>query len=268
MYDRNTSRQIRKYVLKQCDMINNTFPDVTGEDIVQLLFNSLDNLESNSELHLLSGYSIPDVIDFSTLRLASLLTRVQMYTDYYRSVKLQDKLFGTRVLDTFMKVNSYEKLKRFSNNEYVQCEMLDSLKEYYDSSAFDKVLFAKCLDEKDVKHLKAINPFFESEYDRCNTDVDLDFMFQNIKNWQNFFPFDIELSYEKAAGFIFDLHKIKKEEAENLLLELFREDLGIISSTDPDEECIKMGQINITEDNLATMFKDYYKFHEKVLKKR
>ena len=35
---------------------------------------------------------IPDVIDFSTLRLASLLTRVQMYTDYYRSVKLQDKL--------------------------------------------------------------------------------------------------------------------------------------------------------------------------------
>lgn len=268
MNNQNSSKQIRKYIMKQCDLINNLFEDPTIEEISMVLFESLDNFESNSKVHLLNGYDIPDVLDFSTLRLTSLLERVQMYTDYYRSVKLQDSLYNTKVLPTFLKIDSYENLRRFSNDETVKYEMLASSIEYYRSSGFDKVLFAKCLDSKDVKHLKSINPFFEYEYNKCNINVDLDFMVKHIKKWQKYFPQDINISYNQAARFVFDLYKLRKEEAENLLVDLFREDLGIISSTNDDDECITMGQVKVNVDNLAVMLKDYYKYQEKVLKKR
>ena len=71
-----------------------------------------------------------------------------------------------------------------------------------------------------------------------------------------------------AARFVFELHTLRKEEAENLLIDLFREDLGIISSTAEDEEYIQMGQVRVNIDNLATMFKDYYKYQKKLIKKR
>ena len=268
MEQKNYSKQIRRYVINQCDLINDVFNGVSNLEMSQLLFESLDNIESDKKVHILNGYKIPEVFDFSILKGISVLSRIQMYTDYYKSAKLQDKLYNTSELAIFPKIKSYEDIKNFSKNDIVQYEMVESLKEYNDSTGFDKVLFAKCLDKKDIKHLKSINPFFEYEYNKSNIEVDLDFIIKHIEKWQKYYPFDTNLSYDKASAFIFDLYHIRKEEAENLLLDLFREDLGIISSTNPDEECIKMGQINLTMPNLATMFKDYYKYQKKVLKKR
>ena len=268
MNNQNISKQIREYVYKQCDLIKGLFDEVTDEEMANILFESMNNLESNSKVHLLNGYNVPGVLDFRTLRLATLFTRVQMYTDYYRSVKLQDELYGTSVIDSFPKIKSYENLKDLFNTNINKYEMLDSLKEYHESSGFDKVLFAKCLNKKDVKHLKSINPFFEYEYNKCNVDIDLDFIVKHIEKWQKRFPQDLNISYDQAARFVFELYTLKKEEAENLLLDLFREDLGIISSTKENEDYIQMGQITINMDNLATMFKDYYKYQKKLIKKR
>lgn len=268
MDKQNISKQIRKYIYKQIDLIDTTFNNLNDEEKANIFFQSMDNIESNSKIHLLNGYNIPAVLDFGVLKTTTILSRVQLYTDYYRSVKLQDELYGTEVLKSFPKIRSYNDLKRFFSTNINKYEMLESLKEYYFSSGFDKVLFAKCLEENDVKHLKSINPFFEYEYNKCNVNVDLDFIVKHIKKWQKYFPQDINLSYIQASKFIFDLYKLRKEEAENLLIELFREDLGIISSTNNDEETITMGQVKINENNLAIMFKDYYKYQEKVLKKR
>lgn len=268
MNNQNISKQIRKYVYKQCDLLDTIFSDLSDNDKAELLFKSLDSLENNASVHILNGYQIPDILDFSALRGTALFTRIQMYTDYYRSAKLQDKLYGTNVINTFPKIKSYKDIQKFSKNEYIQFEMFDSMKEYNESSGFDKVLFAKCLDEKDVKLLKSINPFFEYEYDKCNVNVDLDFMVKQMEKWQKHFPDDLDISYQRASTFIFELYQLRKEEAENLLIDLFREDLGIISSTSDDEEYIQMGQVKINTDNLALMFKDYYKYQKKVLKKR
>ena len=268
MNNQNISKQIREYVYKQCDLIEEIFNGITDEETAIILFDSMNNFESNSKVHLLNGYNVPNVLDFGTLRLTALFTRVQMYTDYYRSVKLQDKLYGTEVLNSFPKVKSYENLKEFFNTNKNKYEMLDSLKEYHESSGFDKVLFAKCLDKRDIKHLKTINPFFEYEYNKCNANIDLDFIIKHIEKWQKHFPDDLNISYDQAARFVFELHTLRKEEAENLLLDLFREDLGIISSTAEDKEYIQMGQVRINMDNLATMFKDYHKYQKKLIKKR
>ena len=268
MDKQNISKQIRKYIYKQIDLIDTTFNNLNDEEKANIFFQSMDNIESNSKIHLLNGYNIPAVLDFGVLKTTTILSRVQLYTDYYRSVKLQDELYGTEVLKSFPKIRSYNDLKRFFSTNINKYEMIDSLKEYNESSGFDKVLFAKCLNEKDINHLKTINPFFEEEYEKCNIDVDLDFIVKHIEKWQKQLPLDVDMSYYQASRFIFELYTLKKEEAQKVLLDLFREDLGIISSTAQDDEYIQMGQVKINVDNLAIMFKDYYKYQKKVLKKR
>ena len=266
MSNKNFSKKVREYILRQCDLIDTNYKKCTDEDKSKIIFNSINNIESNAKIHLLVGNNIPDVFNFTSLRAVSFISRIQMYTDYYRSAKLQDKLYETNQLKTFLKVKSYDDIKRFSNNQNVQYEMLESLKEYYESSGYDKVLFNKCLDEKDIKHLKAINPFFEYEYDKSNVKIDLEFMLKNIKKWQKHCAYDLDISYDAASRFVFDLYKLNKEEAQKLLIELFNQDLGIISSTKENDEYIKIGNIILNIDNLSIMFKDYYKYQIKKLK--
>lgn len=268
MLNQNNSKKIREYVLEQCTSFDIIFNKCSDEEKANILFKSINNFESNSKIHLLEGKNIPDVLDFSVLRGTALLSRIQMYTDYYRSAKLQDKLYETNQLNTFLKVKSYDDIKKFSNSNYVQCEMLESLKDYYESSGFDKVLYNKSLDEQDVKHLKAINPFFEYEYNKSNVNIDLNFINKHIKKWQKYCAYDLNISYDAAARFIFELYKISKQEAENLLIELFNQDLGIISSTKENDEYIEIGNVKINADNLAIMFKDNYKYQNKKLKYR
>lgn len=276
MLDRNNSKIIRDYVMEQFNLINNLDNNLTFEDKAQILFDSMDNFENDNYLHYLISPSVIDKIDFEAYRIITILSRIQMYTDYYMSSKLQDKLIGSYELINFPKVDSYDKLKEVSSDKenrikmLNKIKMLESLKEYYNSSGFDKVLYAKCLDKKDVNHLKAINPFFEYEYNSSNVEINLDFMIKHIEKWQKSYQDDIDLSYLMASNFVFDLYKIKREEAENLLINLFKQDLGIISSTnlDDDDEYIKIGQVNMNIQNLAIMFKDYHKFQNKILKKR
>ena len=269
MGNQNTSKKIRNYIRNQCSIIDETFWDVSDSEKAAIFFESMDNFESSSPIHILRGHDVPDVVDFKILRGITIFSRIQLYTDFYRSMKLQDKLFGTDRLESYPRVKSYDDIKKMSENDIVKYEMLDSLMEYNESSGFDKVLFSKCLDESDVKYLKSINMFFEEEYEKSNINVDLDFIVKHIEKWQKSFPMDINISYDQAAKFIFDLYKLKKEEAENFLVDLFREDLGIISSTKSEnEDSIMMGQVCLNVDNLSIMLKDYYKYQKKVLNKK
>ena len=267
----NCSKNLRKYIIEQYDFIRRFHDDkdyLTEEEKINVLFEIILNGEIERPFRKLAATQIDDHIDFRKLQFISKLQRIQMYTDYYRSVKMQDKMCSTHVLKNFPKIKNYGDLVRFSLDENAQYEMFQSTLEYDESSGFDKVLFAKCLDEEDVEHLKTINPFFEYEHEKCNVDVDLEFIVKHIEKWQNQFSYDPELSYDKASRFVFELHELRKEEAEKLLTELFNENLDIISCVDKDDEYIEMGQVKISMDNLAVMLKDYYKYHEKVLKKR
>ena len=266
MSNENISKNIRNYVVKKCILIDDMFPDLSEEAKAIIFFNSLDSLENDAELHLFTGYNIPYDFNFSAVKGTALLSRVQLYTDYYKSVKLQDRLCGTNVLRTFPKINSYEDLKRFSHNKNIQYEMLDSLIEYSDSTGYDKVLFAKCLDNKDVEYLKRFNPFFEEEYIKTNVVVDLNFIKNHIQKWQKCFEFDKLMSYHKAVDFIFDLNMLDPNTVKKLLLELFDQDLGIYSSTNAEDDVIKVDKIRVNPEGLYYMLKEYYEHETKSLK--
>ena len=146
--------------------------------------------------------------------------------------------------------------------------MLYFLFSYNEISGFDKVLLNKCLEETDINILKNVNPFFESEYNATNVDVDLDFLKRQIEKWQKSYPDDIEKSYMEASYFLFDLYKINKEECESVIIDLIRQDLGIYSCNEERENTIKIGQAIFDEDKLSMMLKDYYKYETKELIKR
>ena len=146
--------------------------------------------------------------------------------------------------------------------------MLDSTLDFVVMNDLDRTLLFKSLEKKDINLLKSINPFFESEYNKYNKKIDLDYINDNISKIQQIIPDDKYVSYNLASRFIFDLYHINKDEAEELLINLFRQDLGIYSKDviNDEEEIIKMGQINLSIECLQYMLKDYYLFSRKTLK--
>ena len=270
MNNQKISKKIRNYINEQYEIIGDFYPNMNKEEKSKLFFDSLDNFEKDKSFCVISRYiskhKIPEEINFIGVKGASILSRIQLYTDYYRSVKLQDRLCGTMVLRTFPKINLYEDLLKYTKDETVQYEMIESLKEYSDSTGYDKVLFAKCLEKKDVDYLKRFNPFFEEEYNESNVSVDLNFVKNHIEKWQKSFTFDKTLSYHKAVKFIFELNIIEPNTVKNLLLELFNQDLSIYSSTNAEDEVIKVDKMRVNQEGLYYMLKEYYEYETKKLK--
>ena len=265
---RDYSGEIRKYIYDSCELINHIFNNIET-DYYDMFYDSLWNMDYNNYLHFLVGEDT-NISDPNILKGMSLLMRTQLFTDYYISLKAQDKLYNTKSLENLPSINSYDDIVSLSYDDNAKKEMLESTLDFDIMNDFDRTLLFKSLDKKDVEYLKKINPFFKKEYDEYNKEIKLDFINDGISKIQEVISIDKNVSYNLASRFIFDLYHINKKEAEKLLIELFRQDLGIYSKDiiNDEEEIIKMGQINLNIEGLQYMLKDYYLFSNKVLKNK
>jgi len=262
MLNKNNSKKIRNYILEQYYIIDELFNELTEIEKNQILFDVVEAFDNKNVLDEISDNNI----DFRRYQTVSKLSKIQIFTDYYRYKKISDKVYGSRFINSIPKINSYEDLDKYCKNPYTRHEMIEAVKEYGESTKLDRILLNKCLDIKDVKYLKSVNPFFEYDYNKYNINIDLDFIIKQIKKWQKFYPQDVSLSYDILSRFIFQLNYCRKEEAEKLLLELFDEKLSIYSSTDSAEETINIGNIRIGMRHLNIMLREYYDYNKKVLK--
>ena len=266
---KNNSDKVRESVIKYYGFISELFDD--QEQVRILFWNSLNTFDKDG---VSKEYLSPYMFNISRLdemkdtgKFLSVTSKIQMYTDFYRFDKLSAILNNGEVKEFLLKNDSYEKINKYFNSEQLPNYMLYYLMKYTQASGYTKVLLNKCLNEDDIKLLSSINPFFMEEYEKSNVLVNLDFIKKHIGKWQKSLPDDEDESYIESADFIMKLYKLREKEATDLLIELFRQDLGIISYDNDDVEIIKIGQISVSRKNLAIMLKDYYKYETEALKR-
>lgn len=191
------------------------------------------------------------------------LLKTQMFVDYFRLLKFEDTIYGAKRLEDLPIIEDYEDINYYAKNNKSLAQMLEAMMVVYEASNYEKILMAKCLDTREKRYLEKLHPYFKSEQEMYDIDVDLDYVMDQIDDEYTYLKDD--KAYDRASSFLFDLHKLDKEKAEKIFIELFDQDLGIISSTYESDDTIRMGQVVLRRDNLALMLKDYHKYQVKTL---
>lgn len=265
MINKNYSSEIRKYILGQYNFVKNFFDNnkniYSNEDMIDNVYlSSLDSIEENLPIrHMILSKESVTIEDLKNARLFAILSRIQMYTDYYRYLKFQDINQKTNLIDNFCEVKSYKDIKNIFSDKIAAKEMIESSLEFNKSSGYDKVLFTKCLDYHDREHLLRINPFSEYELKNYDVNVDLNFIDRHLKKWQKSFPNDIDKSYDEASSFIIDLYNINKDEGLKIIGDLF-DKLGktFIENYEPDKDSsIKVNGVVLDHLLLKQILHDY-----------
>ena len=250
---------VRKNFIKSLTLISMFTNGIPVQSVRELL-ESIDDLGTD----IINSYNVDNATVYFLN--SKYLLKTQMYTDYFRFLKLQDVIYGAEQLKKLPIIEDYDDILDYSDNNIVFIQMLDSMRNTHISSEYVKILLNKCLSNREVKYLSNLNPLFKLEYEMYNKDINLEFikdkMFEHIEET----PDKKQEVFEEASAFLFDLYNINKEEATNLFIELFNQDLGIISSTYEDENTIRLGQVVLRMDNLALMLKDYYEYEQKQYK--
>ena len=195
-----------------------------------------------------------------TIEVMETITEVQALTDYYRYIKYQDTLEGTDDIEFYPIIEETGNILNVFYLDNLADEIYDSLGDYDDASAYDKVLLEKCLDEKDVERLEKLNPFYKEEREKYNIDIDLNFITRQIDKWQKAFAKNPHLSYEQSTDFLINLSKIDQKLSLKLINEMLDELNSniFIRNTVPSEECINVNGMMIDEEVLSEIIKDYY----------
>ncbi len=188
------------------------------------------------------------------------LFNFQLFTDYYRYVKYQDIIYDKDDIKNLEVINEYSEYEKLFQNRNLYLEMFDSLLEYYNASAYDKILLSKCLSDFDINKLTKINPFFYNENKKYDVDISLDLINRQIQKWQKSFPKDIQKSYYETSDFLINLYKINSNISKKIIQEII-ENLNkniFIQNTYTDNESINVNGMIIDEMLLSKIIKDYY----------
>ncbi len=218
----------------------------------------MDEIEK-SKLDVLNSYTRDNyTVNFLN---SKYLLETQMFTDYFRFLKMQDVLYGKKELQKLPIIEDYNDVSEFLENDLPFSRAVESMMVTYNCNLYGKILLNKCLSSREVKYLSTLNPYFAEEHEMYNKKIDLEFIKNQMQEYHDHYQEDPNQAYIDASAFLFDLYKTNKEEATDIFNELFTTDLGIYSSDYEDETTLKIGSFVMRRDLLAQMFKEYYE-HE------
>ena len=251
----NLSDNIREDICEEVLYLISNFGKVSL-NYVKKIINDIDN----DSYKIINRYQMDNNVVIT--RYTSDIFKMQMYTDYYRVMKYKNILNNNENL-VIIKPN-LKQINHMIDDNVICANMLHCMLITYMCLNMERVLANKCLNKEDIEYLSNLNPYFKDEHERYNTNIDLEYVKNEIKKLKDEKNPNIE--YLVMSNLIFNYYKINKQETEKLLIELFNQDLGIITSDVIPDEYIKLGQVILSKENLALMLRDYYKFEEKKLK--
>ena len=256
----NYSKKIRKYIIECYALLGAYLGTTDDEIIIDGLKDSFSvNFKELAIYNVICANRIISKEDIYKLKPLAAFSIMQMYTDYYRYLKYQDVMNNEYTIN-FLNFDSMDQILWLYNQENISRDFYDATFEYYNSSAYDKILLEKCLDDKDRIKILKINPFYEYEMKKNNVSVDLDLIEKQIEKWQKSFPNNIELSYRNTALFLLDLYRVNKDEVINILAKVMENLKNVcIVNYSPDSNNYINYNGNIIDDLLLeSMLEDYY----------
>ena len=140
---------------------------------------------------------------------------IQSYSDFYRIGRFKNFIEAEN--SSFVKID-YDKISYLFDDPDVYVEMIKSVEEFSNLSAYDKILITKMLTKKEHNKLKEMNPFYEYEKNMFDIKVNKEFILRQIDNWNK--NFDLETSMNATADFILKLNDLNNKNVEILFNEI------------------------------------------------
>ncbi len=222
----NYSSLIRNHIYGQYKFISRYLKktgklNVVRPEYVYLIYSiTLDSVEEDVDRRILITNKSVTSENLESAKTLSVLSRIQMYTDYYRFLKFHDVIYNTDLTDDLYDLNTYEDIRIMFDDDTAFKEMVESTLGFIESSEYDKVLLTKCLSDKDREHLLKMNPFFSYELLKYDVEVNLNFLNEQLKKWQHIFPNNKDKSYSETTLFLMDLYKINKDVSKKVIKDM------------------------------------------------
>ncbi len=194
---------------------------------------------------------------------------LQLYTDLYKKLKYKEKFSKLDIEDISLlaeisQLSTYDQIINIFDDKYVINNSFNATLTFNSLPVYEKILQIKSLSEEDCKKLGELNPIFNNEKQNYDININTDFIIRQIGLWQKKFNDNLEKSYDGTVDFIFNLYKVRKEEAVKLV-DLILKDLNIdikgFNNINPSSETIEFQNYKLTKDELKSILKDYYNIY-------
>ena len=233
-----------------------------------------DYIKKNIFLNSLTSYSyegggrqlsnIFNIPEESIIKTGTIIVMInyQLYIDYYKKLNLDNKLkrdYQELSEITFEKLNNSNTPEEITNliallDTHIPYCMLNTMLKYDKTSVYEKILQVKALDSEQVKKLVSINPFFETEVDKYDIDISLAFIKDRINRLNaGTFSDNKDRVYNETVDFIYNLSKIRKNEAASLLDEIIIESEDIKLSSNSNGKNMKCSYGYISKSKLKSL---------------
>ena len=224
----NYNKEVRKSVNSLNENLKNTFgPNLYMDGSFDIKFDgSLDTDEGK----------MAKVFDT--------MLKMTAYNDLYSKYALMQKCntlseFDNEVFEMLKNISSFDEFsdKLSSSTELFSLAMTEMI-EFYNSSAFHKILRRKCLSENDIDNIKRINTLFDSDLESCNKDVDAEYIGKKVLSCMNSRYSIVDLLNESAI-FLHTLLLIDKKSAEKVILEMIKNSVLAVNYIEKSNEFYK-----------------------------
>lgn len=201
-----------------------------------------------------------DTIEFRQIDVEFVIFQMQLITDLYIQNKyaktkgyvinsvenvLLDDALENKVVDSALK------------NKNICFDSYKATYDFYNNSAYYKVLLMKSLSEEDVQKLKDFNFMFEEEYNHFNVDITKEFIIRQINKWLHAFPDNNLRAFTETASFLIDLYNIDEDLVVDVVGDMIEElNLNI------DEVIDSLHDKNI--ENLVKYLISYYELNKEI----
>lgn len=207
------------------------------------------------------------------LEIFDTMLKMTSYSDLYSKFALMQKCntlteFDNELFEVLKDISSYEELdEKFYSSKELFSLAINEMINFYNSSAFHKILRMKCLDEKAVLNIKKINTLFNYDLQSYDKDVDAKYMAKKVILSTNLEYSFSDLALESAI-FLHTLLIVDNKSAQKILLELIKNNIMVVAYEEKINQIKPNKEIEekIESDNYNLKYIEKYLNYKKISK--
>ena len=187
----------------------------------KLGFTSSDNFVIVPKLEVSSEYA----------KIINNVQKMVCYSDLYTWLAFNKKCNAITYdneekLEMLKNINSFDEWEQMYNQSIKLCyETMKQILNFYNSSAFHKILRIKCLSEDDIEQIEKINTIFYQDLEEYTVNVDIDYITNKMLKMINSEKHTKDQILNESTEFISILGKIDKRLYKKIMLELLKRDI-------------------------------------------
>lgn len=160
------------------------------------------------------------------------IKKMVCYSDLYTSLALNEKCKAItfddeKIFEMVKNVKSFNEWESiYDQSLELREKSINQILNFYNSSAFHKILRIKCLSEDDINQIQKINTMFDQDLEEYKVNVDVDYIINKILKMINSGYTEHQILNE-STEFISIIGKVDKKLYKKIILELIKRDIKV-----------------------------------------